>query len=88
MSECAQSAFSRVQSVIDLPFSTVLKMQTRIINYKNSHPWMTDALRAQIKLKNVMHSRVIALNNKATFENYKSKKHAKIFITQCRNTIL
>ena len=49
MSECAQSAFSRFQSVIDLHFSTVFKMQTRTINYKNRHSWMTDALRAQIK---------------------------------------
>ena len=49
MSECAQSAFSRFQSVIDLHFSIVFKMQTRTINYKNRHPWMTDALRAQIK---------------------------------------
>ena len=75
MSECAQSAFSRFQSVIDLHFSTVFKMQTRTINYKNRHPWMTDALRAQIKLKNVMHSRAIALNNKATFENYNRAKN-------------
>ena len=74
MSECAQSAFSRFQSVIDLHFSTVFKMQTRTINYKNRHPWMTDALRAQIKFKNVMHSRAIALNNKATFENYNRAK--------------
>ena len=75
MSECAQSAFSRFQSVIDLHFSTVFKMQTRTINYKNRHPWMTDALRAQIKLKNVMHSRAITLNNKATFENYNRAKN-------------
>ena len=32
MSECAQSAFSRIQSVIDLHFSTVFKMQTLTIN--------------------------------------------------------
>ena len=61
--------------MIDLHFSTVFKMQTRTINYKNRHPWMTDALRAQIKLKNVMHSRAIALNNKATFENYNRAKN-------------
>ena len=35
MSECAQSAFSRFQSVIDLHFSTVFKIQIRTINYKN-----------------------------------------------------
>ena len=75
MSECAQSAFSRFQSVIDLHFSTVFKIQTRTINYKNRHPWMTDALRAQIKLKNVMHSRAITLNNKTTFENYNRAKN-------------
>ena len=75
MSECAQSAFSLFQSVIDLHFSTVFKMQTRTINYKNRHPWMTDALRAQIKLKNVMHSRAIAINYKATFENYNRAKN-------------
>ena len=75
MSECAQSAFSRFQSMIDLHFSTVFKIQTRTINYKNRHPWMTDALRAQIKLKNVMHSRAITLNNKTTFENYNRAKN-------------
>ena len=75
MSECAQSAFSRFQSVIDLHFSTVFKIQTRSINYKNRHPWMTDALRAQIKLKNVMQSRAITLNNKTTFENYNRAKN-------------
>ena len=36
---------------------------------------MTDALRALIQLKNVMHSRAIALNNKATFENYNRTKN-------------
>ena len=35
----------------DRYFSTVFKMQIRTINYKNRHPWMTDALRAQIKFK-------------------------------------
>ena len=35
MSECAQSAFSWFQSVIDLHFSTVFKIQTHTINYKN-----------------------------------------------------
>ena len=86
MSECAQRAFSRFQSVIDMHFSTVFKMQTCTINYKNRHPWMTDHKKNE---KHVMHSRAIALNNKATFENYhRAKKHAKIFITQCRNTIL
>ena len=49
MSECAQNAFSRFQSVIDMHFSTVFKRQIRTINYKNCHPWMTDVLRAQIK---------------------------------------
>ena len=68
MSECAQSAFSRFQSVIDLHFSTVFKIQTRTINYKNR-------LRAQIKFKNVMHSRAITLNNKTTFENYNRAKN-------------
>ena len=74
MSERAQSAFSRLQSVIDMHFSTVFKMRTRTINYKNRHPWMTDELRAQIKLQNVMHCRAITLNNKATFENYNRAK--------------
>ena len=32
-------------------------------------------LRAQIKFKNVMHSQAIALNNKATFENYNRAKN-------------
>ena len=64
-------AFSRFQSVIDLHFSTVFKIQTRTINYKNRHPWMT----AQIQLKNVMHSRAITLNNKTTFENYNRAKN-------------
>ena len=75
MSECAPSAFSRFQCVNDLHFSTVFKIQTRTINYKNRHPWMTDALRAQIKFTNVMHSRAITLNHKTTFENYNRAKN-------------
>ena len=75
MSECVQRAFSLFQSVIDMHFSTVFKMQTHTTNYKNCHSWMTDALRSQIKFKNVLHSRVIALNNKATFDKYNRAKN-------------
>ena len=69
MSECAHSAFSRFESVIDMHFSTIVKMQICTIHYKNRH-----TLGAQIQFKNVMHSRAISLNNNETFENYNRAK--------------
>ena len=54
--ECMQLAFTRFQGVINQHFETNFKKQSFTTNYKNRHPWMTKALRTQIKIKNAMHT--------------------------------
>ena len=41
--DSTQLAFIRFQGVIDQHFEYNFKMQSFIINYKNRHPWMTQA---------------------------------------------
>ena len=48
-SKCVQSAFTRIQGVIDQHFSTNFKNLTVMINYRNRHPWMNDVLSTLIK---------------------------------------
>ena len=53
-------------------------MQFFIINYKNRHHWMTQALRTQIIRKNVMHIIALATKDKTKFDDYnKVKKNLK-----------
>ena len=54
--DCMQLAFTRFQGVINQHFETNFKMQYFTTNYKNHHPWMTKALRTQMKIKNAMHT--------------------------------
>ena len=51
-SEDLEAAFSRFQGVIDVHFNTNFKLHTFTRTYINRHPWMTEALRTQIRLKN------------------------------------
>ena len=51
-SEDLQAAFSRFQGVIDVHFNTIFKLHTFTRTYINRHPWMTEALCTQIRLKN------------------------------------
>ena len=51
-------------------FNSSFKMQTYAMNYKNRHPWMTEALRTQIKRKNRMHSEALENNDYTLFDDY------------------
>jgi len=66
-----QDAFTRFQGVFDQHFNSSFKMQTYAMNYKNRHPWMTKALRSQIKMKNRMHSEALENNDYTLFDEYK-----------------
>ena len=44
------------------------------MNYKNRHPWMTGALRAQIKQKNKLHSLAISSRDDKIKDDYKETK--------------
>ena len=44
------------------------------MNYKNRHPWMTGALRAQIKQKNKLHSLAISSRDDKIMDDYKKTK--------------
>ena len=57
-------------------------MQTFMMNYKNRHPWMTGALRSQIKHKNKLHS--FASRDDISMEAYKVAK--KALQSSLRNT--
>ena len=70
-----QSAFTRFQGAIDQHFKAVFKMQTFAMNYKNRHPWMTEALRKQIKQKNKMHTDALHKKDEQLFIAYKSIKN-------------
>ena len=74
MSNDIQSAYSRFQGVLDQHLNTSFKRQTFTMNYKNCHPWMTDALQFQIKPKNKLHS--FASRDDISMEAYKVAKKA------------
>ena len=71
-----QPAFTRFQGVINQHFETNFKMQSFTTNYKNRHPWMTKALRIQIKIKNAMHTTCFASSTKdiTKFADYNKVK--------------
>ena len=52
-------------------------MQSFTTNYKNHHPWMTKALRTQIKIKNAMHTTCFASLTKdiTKFADYNKVKN-------------
>ena len=50
-------------------------MQSFIINFKNRHPWMTQALRTQIIRKNEMHTIALATKDKTKFDDYNKVKN-------------
>ena len=86
--ECMQLAFTRFQGVINQHFETNFKMQSFTTNYKNRHPWMTKALRTQIKIKNAMHTTCFASLTKdiTKFADYNKVKN--LLKSSLRNSIL
>ena len=82
-SEDLQAAFSRFQGVIDVHFNSNFKLHTFTRTYRNRHPWMTEALRTQIKLKNSMYKEYVKSNNADIVESYKDSK--RILHSSLRN---
>ena len=61
-------------------------MQSFTTNYRNRHPWMTKALRTQIKIKNAMHTTCFASSTKdiTKFADYNKVKN--LLKASLRNT--
>ena len=74
LSDDIESAYQRFQGVLDQLLNTNFKKQTYTMNYKNRHPWMTGALRAQIKQKNKLHSLAISSRDDKIMDDYKETK--------------
>ena len=74
LSDDIESAYQRFQGVLDQLLNTNFKKQTYTMNYKNRHPWMTAALRAQIKQKNKLHSLAISSRDDKIMDDYKETK--------------
>ena len=82
-SEDLQGAFSRFQGVNDVHFNTNFKLHTFTRTYINRHPWMTEALRTQIRLKNSKYKEYVKSNNVDIVESYKDSK--RILHSSLRN---
>ena len=82
-SEDLQAAFSRFQGVIDVHFNSNFKLHTFTRTYINRHPWMTEALRTQIRLKNSKYMEYVKSNNIDVVESYKDSK--RILHSSLRN---
>ena len=74
LSDDIESAYQRFQGVLDQLLNTNFKKQTYTMNYNNRHPWMTAALRAQIKQKNKLHSLAISSRDDKIMDDYKETK--------------
>ena len=82
-SEDLKAAFNRFQGVIDVHFNTNFKLHTFTRTYINRHPWMTEALRTQIRLKNSKYKEYVKSNNVDIVESYKDSK--RILHSSLRN---
>ena len=70
----AQVAYSRFQRAIDMHFTSNFKFHTFAMTYKNRYPWLSAALRTQIKLKNAKHKEALKSNNQSVKDDYKNIK--------------
>ena len=73
-SEGLQATFSRFQGVIVVHFNSNFKLHTFTRTYINHHPWMTEALRTQIRLKNSKYMEYVKSTNLDVVESYKDSK--------------
>ena len=67
----AQVAYSRFKRAIDMHFTSNFKFHTFAMTYKNRYPWLSAALRTQIKLKNAKHKEALKSNNQSVKDDYK-----------------
>ena len=70
----AQVAYSRFKRAIDMHFTSNFKFHTFAMTYKNRYPWLSAALRTQIKLKNAKHKEALKSNNQSVKDDYKNIK--------------
>ena len=64
-------------------FNTNFKLHTLTRTYINRHPWMTEALRTQIRLENSKYKEYVKPNNVDIVESYKDSK--RILHSSLRN---
>ena len=69
--------------MIDVHFNSNFKLHTFTGTYINRHPWMTEALRTQIRLKNSKYMEYVKSNNIDLVESYKDSK--RILHSSLRN---
>ena len=70
----AQVAYSRFKRAIDMHFTSNFKFHTFAMTYKNRYPWLSAALRTQIKLQNAKHKEALKSNNQSVKDDYKNIK--------------
>ena len=70
----AQVAYSRFKRAIDMHFTSNFKFHTFAMTYKNRYPWLSAALRTQIKLKNAKHKEALKSNDQTVKDEYKNIK--------------
>ena len=80
-----QTAFSRLQGVIDLHLNTNFMKRTFTMNYKNRYPWITEALREKIKCKNQLHAIAVSSHDGNIMKEYKEAK--KVLHSALRNSV-
>ena len=69
-----QVAYSRFKRAIDMHFTSNFKFHTFAMTYKNRYPWLSAALRTQIKLKNAKHKEALKSNDQSVKDDYKNIK--------------
>ena len=74
LSNDIESAYHRFQGVLGQLLNSIFKKQTYTMNYTKRHPWMTGALRAQIKQKNKLHYLAISSRDDKIMDDYKETK--------------
>ena len=79
-----QTAFTMFQGVIDLLFDEFCPKQTFTMTYSNKLPWLTDALRKSIKIKNCLHAETKANPNDQQLKR-KYKRYRNQVISDLRN---
>ena len=80
-----QTAFSRLQGVIDLHLNTNFMKRTFTMNYKNRYSWITEALREKIKCKNQLHAIAVSSHDGNIMKEYKEAK--KVLHSALRNSV-
>ena len=76
-----QTAFTMFQGVIDLLFDEFCPKQTFTMTYSNKLPWLTDALRKSIKIKNCLYAETKANPNDQQLKRKYKRYRNQVFPT-------